>query len=544
VHLRQSGLPGAPIVFQADPPGSVVISGADPVTGWQRVPGDAPIYSVPWDHVFAIDWHNGVPIEYHPEDAPLWGRAEQVIADGIQLLPAASLDALRQAWKARAGSTGPVPPPLPHLGGPFTGMFAVDTAGKRLYAWLADGSDPAGHAMQASTRSQTFGVNPWESKQGVSWIVVRGFVFQYGASFPQRAVVWLHGSHNVLEDSVVEDMAGSGVAVVGEMRRCVVRGCGQTGGAASGDGFLNEDCLWEENCWKPIDRGWDAGGVKMAVVHGGVFRHCVFRHNGGPVLWFDIDCRNIVITGCVFQENEGSGLFIEISRDFTVTHNLSIGNAIGVVGKVDAGGWSSAGIQLGESEDCVVTGNTCVGNKDGITMREQGPRPISTDDLGVIPYHNTGHVIVGNVLAYNHGYQLGLWYDNPFFGWHPAEKAKYKTEAAYDAYLKTIPDKIYDPQKQGFVIDRNLYAMDGAGQQAALYGVEWRPKHKAYADLAAFSATTGFDVHGQQADPGFVSRNAGDYQLRSDGAAMRMQVGWLGAPASLDDGLTLPIQQK
>lgn len=98
VHLHQSGTATAPIQFVADPPGSVTLTGADVVTGWTRVPGDAPIYQIPWNHIFAIDWHNGKPIEFHPEDAPLWGRAEQVIADGKQLLPAASLDDLGKAW--------------------------------------------------------------------------------------------------------------------------------------------------------------------------------------------------------------------------------------------------------------------------------------------------------------------------------------------------------------------------------------------------------------------------------------------------------------
>jgi trimeric autotransporter adhesin len=536
VRLRHNGKPGAPIVFQAVPPGSVVVSGADPLTGWQRVSGTAPIYAVAWNHLFAINWHRGKPVEHHPADAPLWGRAEQVIADGNQLLPALSLEALRQAWQARPNPNAPVTPPLPHLGGPFVGRFAVDTVGHRLYAWLVDGSSPAEHAMQASTRSQTFGVNPWESRQGVSWIVVRGFVFRYGASFPQRPVVWLHGRHNLLEDSTVEDMAGSGVGVSGTLRRCVIRGCGQTGGAAGGDGFLNTDCLWEDNCWKPINRQWDAGGVKLAEANGGAFRHCVFRHNGGPGLWFDIHCRNVTISDCVFDGNEGSGLFIEISRDFTVTHNLCVSNAVGAVGSTRNAGWASAGIQLGESESCILTGNTCVDNKDGIALREQGPRELPTEDFGDIPYHNTGHVIVGNVLAYNHGYQLGLWYDNGFFGWHPAEKRKYKTEAAYAAYLKTIPDRIYDPRKQGLVIDRNLYALN-AGQKAALYGVEWRPKHEAFNHLAGFSARTGFDAHGREDDPGFVGRAAGNYRLRHDGVAWRMQVGWLSAPGSLKNGL-------
>ena len=41
VRLTRSGKPGAPIIFVADPPGSVILTGADPITGWERVSDDA-----------------------------------------------------------------------------------------------------------------------------------------------------------------------------------------------------------------------------------------------------------------------------------------------------------------------------------------------------------------------------------------------------------------------------------------------------------------------------------------------------------------------
>src|SRR4051812_29214194 len=55
ISLRRSGTESAPITFKAEPAGSVIVTGADEVTGWQRVSGSAPIYQVPWGHVFAID---------------------------------------------------------------------------------------------------------------------------------------------------------------------------------------------------------------------------------------------------------------------------------------------------------------------------------------------------------------------------------------------------------------------------------------------------------------------------------------------------------
>jgi hypothetical protein len=525
VHLHNSGTAASPIQFVADPPGSVVVTGADVMTGWTRVEGEAPIYQIQWDHVFAIDYRDGKPIEAHPEDEPLWGRAEQVIADKKQLLPCLSLDDLRKAWADHAKTPGPtVPSPLPNLGGPFAGMFMVDTTHKTLSLWLVDGSDPNAHRMEAATRSQTFGVNQWENKDGVAYVQVRGFVFRYGASFPQRAVVSLHGAHNLMQNCIVEDMAGAGVAVAGTMTGCIVRGCGQTGGSAGGDGFVNKGCLWEGNCWKPIDRGWDAGGVKMALTNGGLFQNCVFRRNGGPGLWFDIDMRHVRVTQCVFQENEGTGLMIEISRFNQVDHCLSVGNAVGIVGKSGAGDWASSGILLAESEDCRVTNNTCVGNKDGITFREQGPRPLDTPD-GTIPYHDTRDVVMDNICAFNHGYQIGLWYDNGFFGRHPGELVKYPTEAVYSDYLKTIPDKVFDPTRQTITIDHNLY-WPLPGKPVALYGVPWRIRHQEFARLADFMAHTGFDAHSKIEDPRFVNQAKGNYKLGSGSSAVSTGAGW------------------
>ncbi len=536
VRLTRSGTAQRPIQFVADPEGSVVLTGADPITTWEKLPGDAPLYQTKWDHLFEIDRRpDGTPVENHPGDEPRWGRAEQVIADGRQLIPQVSLAELRKDWdahrKARPGANS-VPPPLPNLGGPFAGEFAVDTKAKTLTVWFADVSDPSSHRMEASTRGAIFGLSPWENPDGVRHVQVRGFTFRYAATFPQRAAIWLQGADNVLENCVIEGMAGNGVEVAGVMRRCIVRDCGNGGGGAIADGFRNEECLWEGNAWKPLNRGWDSAGFKLSMVDGGVFRRCLFRRNGGPGLWFDIHVRNVLVDECVFQENELSGVFIEISRDITVRHCLAVGNATNVVGS-GAKEWGAAGIMLGESENCVLAFNTCVGNKDGITFREQGPRPLPTPDFGEIPYHIRNNVVVGNVLANNRGYALGLWYDNGFFGPHPSEKDKYPTAADFDKYQKTISDRVYDPMKQGLTFDRNL-VFGPADKPLFLYGVEWRDKHRTFTTLADWTRATGFDAGSRQADPQFVNAAQGNYRFRPDSPAWALQAGWPLAPTNIE----------
>lgn len=489
VLLKNSGLPGAPIRFVSEAQGAAVISGADPVSGWSRVAGDAPIYGADWKPVFAIDWVNGKPVESHPGDAPRWGRAEQAIADGRQLLPTLGLAGLRAEWSAHAGPEIPSPTKGQQIR--FGGAFAVDTDAHKIYVWLLDGSDPGAHHMEAATRAQTFGVNGWQSRDGVHDVQVVGITFRYGASFPQRPVVNLFGKHNRVDRCVIEQMSGCGVSVCGELTQSVIRQCGQTGGSAIGDGFINRDDIWEDNCWKLIDRGWDAGGVKIAACHNGVFEHCLFLRNGGPGLWLDVWDHDVRIANCAFVRNEGSGLFIEISHHIDVDHCVAMGNNGRFVGSPPS--WSDGGIVLAESENCRIEHCLSVGNQDGISMREQGPRENDTD-TGRIAFHNVGHVIVDNQCAENKGYAIALWYDNGFFGRHPGEMSRYPTEEAYMAALKASPDRVFDPLKQGFTIDRNQYSKTGGGP-VALLGVPWRARHKEFADLASWSKATGFDLH-------------------------------------------------
>lgn len=532
VPLSNSGTPQSPIRFIADPPGSVVITGADIITDWKPLTDQPSIYYVSWEYQFIINHKKGTPIEHHPEDAPIWGRAEQVIVDGYQLTPTGTLDELiKQVNQKKTDPSSSTISKIPDPKNPtkWYGMFAVDTSKKEIYLYLSDGSDPNKHQIESSSRGLIFGTNPWMNRNGIENVQIFGFVFRYGASFPQRPAVWLHGRNNLIENCVIEDMSGGGVGVGGTMKHCVVRRCGHTGEGANGDNFLNEECLWEENCWKPIDRGWDAGGFKMAWSNGGVFRRCIFRHNGGPGLWFDIHVRNVLVTECVFQENELSGLFIEISRDITVLHNLMIRNGL----KAEGPSWSAGGIQIAESINCIVAYNTCIGNKDGITFREQGPRPLETKDFGTIPYHNIGDIVLGNVCASNKEYQLGIWYDNGFFGWHPSEKKKYGTEKAYQEYLETIPDQIYDPTKQNIVIDRNIYYAEPK-QKMILYGVNWRPKYQEFAEIGKFTEYTGFDAHSNIADPMFMNTKSGDYRFQQNSPAWVMQLGWLMAPSDID----------
>ena len=483
VILKRSGTADAPITFEAIEPGKVVIDGADPLGGFERVAGEGPIWKVAWPHVFAIDFRDGKPVEHHPDNEPLWGRAEQVLAGGDELRPAASLADLRAAWADKEKSLQmPVKNLNPNGGRPFAGAFFADTADHVLYLWLADGGDPAGEKVEAATRDVLFGISPF-TRVKLEHIVARGLTFRHAANFPQRPAVWLPGANNLLEDCLIERTGGKGASVNGTVRRCLFRSNGHLGGGAEGDGFVDENSIWEGNSWKPIDRGWEAGGEKIAVSDGGRVDRCRFTKNGGPGLWFDIDVSNCTVSNCRFDGNELSGLFIEISRGITVRNCEFTDNGVGVVGTPGSvPDWSVGGVQVAESFDVTVDHNMLRGNKDGITIRQQGRRPVEVGGKTTV-FFTHDVAITNNSIRGSGGYPIALWYDNPFFGPHPSVKESPK------------PEDLLDPAAANLTIDGNTFE-PGKGGGVFLYGVPWRAKSRSFDSVEAVREALGYMKNG------------------------------------------------
>ncbi len=454
VRLRFSGTAEAPIVFRAAEPGAVVISGTDEVEGWARVGTPGGGWGAAWPQRFSIgEDEDGRPIEHHPEDAPLWGRAEQVFVDGVRLKPVATLGELRAGDAVSEARLGPV---VPAVGGRFGGVFHVHEAPRMLVIRLPDGAAPEGRRIEASTRDLLFGTTPWDGDgEGVRHVHVSGFIFRGAAGFPQRPAVWLHGRDNVVEDCAIEGNAGAGVKVDGTLRRCLIRDNGHIGGGATGDGATHESSVWIGNSWKPISRGWEAGGTKIVRSHGGAFRDCAFIGNGGPGLWLDIDVRDMRIERCVFERNELHGLFIEISRGITVEDCLARGN-----GRF-ADDWGVGGITVAESMDVTIRDSTLVGNRDGLAIREQGPRVLDTAG-GDVPFTVRDLVVERTLARDNTGYQLALWWDNPGVGAHPSAEA--------DEGKPRL-----DPDEAGLKLGGNRWVQgERGGGKLALWGVPWR----------------------------------------------------------------------
>lgn len=110
---------------------------------------------------------------------------------------------------------------------------------------------------------------------------------------------------------------------------------------------------------------WGAGGSKFVGTANARIRLNWFHDNNGPGIWCDIDCRDVTIDRNVTENNGGagsspaaSGIFYEISFGGRITSNYVAGN-------------TEHGIQISNSTDTTVTGNTVVDNaQGGIHLRQ------------------------------------------------------------------------------------------------------------------------------------------------------------------------------
>jgi hypothetical protein len=165
--------------------------------------------------------------------------------------------------------------------------------------------------------------------------------------------------------------AGIGIGTGGRVRNCDIHHNGQIGIAGHGpDILIEKNRIWSNNIYG-FDYAWEAGGAKIALSDGVTFRDNDVRDNGGPGLWCDIDCSNVVYEGNLVENNQDIGIFHEISfkaviRDNVVRHN----------GRGRRGWFWRAEIGVAASQDVEVHDNklTVAAGGCGIVLIDQGRR--------------------------------------------------------------------------------------------------------------------------------------------------------------------------
>ncbi|MDH7571857.1 MAG: right-handed parallel beta-helix repeat-containing protein, partial [Armatimonadota bacterium] len=357
---------------------------------------------------------------------------------------------------------------------------------------------------------------------GVSHVRLRGITFRYAANFAQRGAFAMRRFGDpaaepprgwVVEDCVFERANASAASLTGEghvFRRCVFQENGQLGfGASRCHRTRMEQCGIYRNNTKGYSTGWEAGGLKVTLSRGFVFDRCRCVGNLGVGIWYDIGNEQAEVKHCYIAHNHEAGIFYEISYSLHAHDNLIVNNAN--ESENLGGAWSAAGITLSSSEECVVEYNTLVGNRDGITFREQNRDTPRIDGPRSVRVFNRNHLIRNNVVAHSQAWNIGFWMDTNFFGPHPG---------GGDANRPLFED----PKTLNIRLQNNLlYPLPGRPNY--LYGCPWRPKSRVLENPVAFTEASGIADTSRVAEPRFVDVLAGDFRLQADSPALPMGAG-------------------
>lgn len=478
VVLKKSGTAQAPIRFEAAPGAHVVLTGADRLTGWQKVEGGPPIYQIPWTHRF-ITWS---PHMTHPDDEyhRLIGRCEQVALENYLL---------RQVLEA--GQLAP-------------GTFFVNLSNQVLEVWDFANRDLNKVWAEGAVRQEILRVEG-------EYVEVRKFQFRFAANMAQHGAVVLAGGHDALEDCVIEDMNASGATFAApelSVRHCIFRDNGQIGFGANGaHHLLFTQCRVENNNIKGFDRGWEAGGDKLVLSRDAVLEQSEFVRNRGNGIWFDIGNEHCTVSQCLIAENEDSGIFDEISFGLQAHDNVIVGNGFATT----AGAWGAqAGISLSSSPNSVIERNLIFGNREGFDFREQNRTTPRIGQKGEVPVWNHDEIVRHNMLVFNRDAQIRGWFDTRDNRQWPVRDGKAGGAAEAGPSRQSAPPGL-SLEGLRLQFEQNVY-FAAPDQGWFEWGVPWG-RHESYATLAEFQSRLSIDQGSRVIAPDFSDSSARDYRL-------------------------------
>ncbi|HVM15648.1 MAG TPA: right-handed parallel beta-helix repeat-containing protein [Egibacteraceae bacterium] len=247
------------------------------------------------------------------------------------------------------------------------GRFYFDYPADRIY--LVD--NPTGKQLEVSLAHGAFRGNHAGSVQPVSdGVHIENLIIERFANYAQEGAVDSFQAKNwtVLNNEIrLNHGVGLKIGTGGVARANHIHGSGQLGvGSADSLGALVERNLVERNNTAGFSTGWEAGGMKFARTDGLVVRGNIVDANTGPGMWTDIDNIRTLYEGNTVTNNTGAGIWHEISYDAVIRNNHIAHNA------KTWGHWAyEAGIQIAQSQNVEIYGNTVEDNWNDVTVIQQ-----------------------------------------------------------------------------------------------------------------------------------------------------------------------------
>jgi len=253
--------------------------------------------------------------------------------------------------------------------------------------------DPTGHRLELAALPRAF-------TGGVSGVTLSGFtVEKYAAPYNSGAINAASGPSWVIDG--IEGRWNHGAAVFAGPNGKVTNGYfhhnGQYGLMGNAAGMVIQGNEVAYNNTAGFSQSWAAGGAKFAFTVGLLVTGNFFHHNYGHAIWVDINNYQAVIERNRVEDNYGRGVFYEISYDAVIRNNTFARNGFNAPVLLRGGC-----IGVVSSSNVEVYGNTCVGDKDGITgvQDERGSGPRGHYDLTNLNVHDNA---LSGIKAYTAG---------------------------------------------------------------------------------------------------------------------------------------------
>ena len=347
-----SGAEGKPITYAAFAGHTPVIKGSDVVTGWKKHKG--AIWMKEGWGLPDKDWHwinRSRTQEAFWKDAPL---------DGAKKL----------TWADRYDTLRP-------------GTLLADLDKHVLYVWLQDSSDPNTHTMEVATRAFTWW-NSWDKKTK-RHLVVRGFQMRHSSTLALAnwCTAIMGGEHILIEDCIISWGDYNGLGTSGNhitVRNCIIAYNGMMGlCGGGGEHHLYENSKVLHNNLDNYSPGGTGAGTKFIYLSNSILRHMETAYNCGPGIWLDHANFNNTIENCRSHDNQGPGIFIEISYNNTLRNNICYNNMArpsqylrycdakprGLTTTPylhDGSKYAGIGIYISHSAETLIHNNLCFGN--------------------------------------------------------------------------------------------------------------------------------------------------------------------------------------
>lgn len=459
------------ITLAAAPGARPVIKGSDIVAGpWQRLPGERPIYFTPREPYTEMVFVDEQPLR----QIGLQGNPERyrVRKDFV----------FKRQWVGRG------------LDDMAPGTFFYDDEAKRLYVWLADGSDPSRHVVEAAVKNIGLALKG-------TW-TLRGFDVRHYADglWPREQAVAVVGNRCIVEDCRIEHNAFIGLIVAGEdciIRSNVIAYNGLEGFTSNvGYRMLFEGNELYGNAWRG-DVVCLTAGNKFVMWRDSKFLRNYWHDEPAAALWLDISDGNILIAENRF-DNCRCGIYFEISRWAVIANNIFRGCGQGI--------WVY-------SSDVLVAHNVLDRCGDGITVSGY-PRTCEYSQAITEPRKDClmavrNVLIVNNLLLDCPGSFVGITEDTGYGAGNYSD---------YNAFVWTMP--AYHPT------GCHINFMNGWNQLYARLP-EWRlyrhqDTHSVVADaglakeIAEGNEYVALAEKDVVAEAGIVDREGRDYRLRPD----------------------------